>query len=728
MSAPTDPTAPAPSSGTAAPEQHLAGDVPAPEAGPAAREAPLTRGRYRSGGPGHLLELRVDVDGVRPQHRVSGDFFTTAGETVSYTGSFVVDSPAVDVSGGQVVITGTGAFTFTAAASQVRVSIPLRPAPEPPGEATVRFSTPGGRPGAAYLCPFVSPYFRSVLLEQDSVAGTVPFTSYDTASLPGPAAVPPRELTVVRAYAEAGIELQLSAAADVIAADAAGTDLVWDDAELHNAMVRHFSLHADAPQWRVWMLLASAHVGGYRGIMFDYGDACQRQGAAVFHDAVKGSTPQALRAQLRTYVHELGHAFNLLHSWQKNLADPPRPLGPNHGFGDLSWMNYVQHYRPLSGAGGEAAYWAAFPFQFTDDELVHLRHGHHRDVVMGANPFGRGAAEISPELFDEPVEDRSGLALELRAKDAFEFGEPVVVELKLRTTDLRGRTTHGHLHPATDFTHVAITRPSGRTVLYRPVMRHCVDDTADTAEVRLDADDPAIYRSAYIGHGADGHYFAEPGEYRVRAQYLAADGSRIVSPVLSVRVRHPVARADQEVAELMLGEQAGALLSLLGSDSPALAAGNDALCEVITRYGGHPLAVYARMVRGVNAERGFKDLAADARRLTVRPPDAEESIRQLSAVAEASAGDGGVDNITLNMVMRRLASAQAKQGDLERASGTLDRMVRTFEAKRLRPAVLERIRRQAEAAREDLAAEAGLREREPDGPVSGPVSGPRPTG
>jgi hypothetical protein len=47
-------------------------------------------------------------------------------------------------------------------------------------------------------------------------------------------------------------------------------------------MVNHFSLHADRPQWKVWMLVATSYDGGgVRGIMFDYNDAFQRQGAAV---------------------------------------------------------------------------------------------------------------------------------------------------------------------------------------------------------------------------------------------------------------------------------------------------------------------------------------------------------------------------------------------------------------------------------------------------------------
>ncbi|GIH92083.1 hypothetical protein ACFFMN_33270 [Planobispora siamensis] len=685
-------------------EPGLRQETPGPQETPGLQrdvQFQLTRGRYRSGGQGYQLELRVDVDGVRPQNRVSADFFSTSGGTTSYFGSFIVHFPTVTVTAAQVVLQGTGSFTFNAGAPVVRVTVPRRTTAQPQGDATVQFLTASGQPGAGYVCPFVSPYFRSVVLEQDSVTGAVPFVSYDTSALPQPPTSPSRVLTVVKSYAEAGIELQMSGFSNIVATSAAGPDLLWNDAELHNAMVQHFSGFANVAQWRLWMLVASAHTGGYRGIMFDYNDACQRQGAAVFYNAIQGNTPQAQRAQLRTYVHEIGHAFNLLHSWQKNLAVPPQPLGPNGGFGDLSWMNYVQNYQPLSGAGGEAAYWAAFPFQFTDSELVHLRHANYRDVIMGANAFGTGAAEIAPELFDEPVEDQSGLALEVRAKEAFAFGEPVVVELKLSTTDLRGRNTHSHLHPDTDFTHVAVTQPSGRTVLYRPMLRHCSDDAA---VVRLDQDNPAIYRSAYIGHGADGHYFQQPGEYRVRAQYLASDGSRIVSPVCRIRVRYPVTQADQEVAELMMGEESGKLLTLLGSDSPALASGNAALQEVIDKHGKHPLAVYARMVRGVNAEREFKNLTAD-NELTIRQPDTKESIQQLTLVADASARGEGVDNITLNMVMRRLAGAQAKQGDLEQATGTIDKMVRTFEGKQLRPSVLEQIRRQAERTKAALASE-----------------------
>ena len=661
------------------------------------------QGRYRSAGTGFQLELRIDVDGVRPMRRVSGDFFQTTGGTTGYFGSFVVNAPTITTSLTQIRIEGLGKFTWSAAAPFIRVTIPRVSFFLPPRPATLQFISPPNSPGASYLCPFVSTNFRTIQWEQDSVAGVVPFVSYDTGSLPQPPSSAARVLTVPRAYAEAGLQLQAAGVPNVVPLTEAGADGLWTDSELHNAMVRHFSLFANVPQWRVWLLVATAHVGGYRGIMFDYTGSFQRQGCAVFYNAIKGSDPESQRAQLRTYVHELGHAFNLLHSWQKNLANPPQPLGPNGGLGDLSWMNYVQNYQPPPPApGGTAAYWADFPFQFTDNELVHLRHGFYRNVIMGGSPFGTGAAEIAPELFDDPVVDNSGLALQLRSKEAFELGEPVVVELKLSTTDIRGRDTHAYLHPRDDFVTIAIRQPSGRTVAYRPLLRRCADENKT---IRLGGERPAIYDSAYVGFGKDGFYFDQPGRYALRAQYVATDGSRVVTPVHELVVRPPTSREDLEVAELLMGEQQGQLLYLLGSDSETLQDGNAALDVLLDEHGDHPLAVYARLLKGVNAQRDFKDLTPE-RELKVRPAKPEESIELLTAVEQASTKDEGVDNITLNLALRTLARAETKAGKPRAATQVLNRMVKIFDEKGLNPLVLNTIREQADTTKQALAEDS----------------------
>jgi len=322
-------------------------------------------------------------------------------------------------------------------------------------------------------------------------------------------------------------------------------------------------------------------------------------------------------------------------------------------------------------------------------------------VIMGANAFKKGAAEVDPDLFDDPVSDTSGLALELRSKGAFDYGEPVVVELKLATTDLRGSETHSFLHPKDDFVTIAIRQPSGRVVVYRPLTPRCADERRT---VILDGQKPAVYDSAFIGYGRDGLYFETPGEYALRAQYVASDGSRLVSPVLRLRVRSPLSRADESVGELLMGPEQGQLMYLLGSDADSLQAGNDALDELIEAHSEHPLTVYAQMLKGVNAGRDFKHLTSD-KQFLVRSAKPEESIELLTKVADASrpAPAEGVDDITLNLVMRRLARAQARAGDGEQAEAVLDDMVGVFESRNLKPHVLAGIREQAQRTKAAIA-------------------------
>jgi hypothetical protein len=655
-------------------------------------------GRYRSTGE-FQLELRVDVDGDRPMNRLSGDLFVTAGATTIYAWSFIVDSPTITQTASMMTIQGVSVQSETENTGRVQVTIPRTRFSSPPAAATVQWFTITGVPTVSWVCPFASSFFRTVQWEQDSVVGAVPFVSYNTGSLPQPPNSPPRGLTVPKVYAEAGIEMQTAGLSNEVDKSEAGLDANWSDAELHAAMVNNFSLWQDIPQWKVYLIVATSHIDGNRGIMFDYSGDVQRQGCAVFYDAIQGDDPTNQRAQLRTYAHELGHCFNLLHSWEKNLATPPAPLGPNSGLGDPSWMNYPWRYQPSPPApGGEAAYWANFAFQFTDSEIRHLRHGFYRNIVFGGDEFGTGAAEVDPWLFADRTEDNSGLKLELRSQGMFAFGEPVVIEIKLSTTDLRGKRVHSYLHPDAKMVQIAIRQPSGRTVLYRPMIEHCVDEART---VILTSDRPAIYDSAYIGYGKDGFYFDQAGVYRLRAMYIAPDGSRVVSPTLDLRVRSPHTSDDEDVADLFMGDEQGQLFKLLGSDSKALKQGNEAFDVVLDKHPEHPLAVYARLVKGINAERDFKKLSVD-KVVTVRDAKPGESVDLLSSVVDASTNGKGVDNITLNMAMRRLARAQRKAGDPEKADATVDRMVEVFEEKRLKPPILHEIRSQAEAEKRRL--------------------------
>ena len=577
-------------------------------------------GRYRSSGTPFQAELRVDVDGAHPTMRVSADYYSISGSTVTYFGSMRVDAVSVSKTPTTVKITGLGTYTWTAGFPRVEITIPRMPVFGPHGAATLLHRSLTGAPGATYICNFASQQFRTVQLEQDR-QDTVPapFVSYNTGSLPsgGPA----RTLSIAAAYAEAGVQMISSGATDVVNTSEAGANGTWSDAELHAAMVRHFSLWRDLPQWAVWLFHAKLHDLGpsLLGIMFDQ-QGRQRQGAAVFYEGLGGTTADKQRLQLYACVHELGHAFNLLHSWQKSLATPP--VTPDRP-GALSYMNYPQRF-----TGGAAAFWSAFPFQFDGPELIHIRHAFRDAVIMGGNAFGIGAALREVDGWRDPVEDRSGLELRVGAPKSFPYGVPVAVDLTLRTTDTRGKVVNRHLRPRNGTVEIAIQKPSGAIVLYRPLLHGCV---AENDTIVLGPDRTEIRESAFIHYGRDGFVFDEPGFYEVRARHVALDGSIVLSNVAKIRVRPPLSKEDDEAAELIFGDEQGTLLYLVGSDFEGLKRGNDALDELIERYPDHPTAAAARIAKGANAAREFKHVGAD-NSVSVRSPEPEIADAMLSPV------------------------------------------------------------------------------------------------
>jgi hypothetical protein len=612
-------------------------------------------GRYRLNGSVWQLELRVDVDGKRPMKRVSGDFYKVSGATTTYFGSFVVNSPTLTVTTTTVTITGVGQYNYSTGFPKLRVTIPRTFISQPAAAATAQFMTLTNTLGAKYICPFQSIYFRTAEYEQDRVASATLFNSYNTGSLPSGG--PTRDLTVVKAYAEAGIEMVTTNGTNIVNMSVGSS---WSNAELHAAMQTQFSLWQDVPNWKVWLFAANIHDmgSGLRGIMFDQ-QGKQRQGCAVFHDVIGGASLESQRAQLRTYVHELGHCFNLYHSFHKSAMVPPLP----DRLDAKSWMNYVQNY-----PGGAAKYWLDFPFQFDDLEVIHLRHAYRNNILIGANNFGIGAALFEPMAFAETIEDNSGLELRLAARDSFALSEPVVVEISLSATDTRGKHVTTYLHPNMSFVQIGIRKPSGQIVQYEPLMDHCVTEETSV----LSAETPPLQESAYIGYGKGGFYFDQSGLYEIRAVYHAPDGSHVFSNSLTLRVRHPVTNTEEEIADSYLKDDTGQLFYLLGSDSKFLQSGNNALDAVLDKHAKHPLATYARLVKGINAAREFKTISTNTgdKDVEVRAPRLDQSIDLLSTVVAASDPGAELDPISRDMVINRLVTAQEKAGDSQGARKT----------------------------------------------------------
>jgi hypothetical protein len=679
-----------------------AATAPPLAAPPAAVDTRLVSGRY--GGPNEgagtpdemSLELRVDVEGKSATGRVSGDFFQKSGGVLRHWGSFVIASPRVMAGDDEVTIGGRARFGTNKKAPNVLVTI--RRAPRPALRATVIFSDAEGNVEDTFGCKFASPFFRTVEYEVDIVAGTEVFDVYNVKS-PGAAT---RPLTVDLAYADAGIEMLRTGVSNVIventAAPPTGTDGKWSDAELHSSMLTNFSLLDHAAQgdltregqWKLWLLVATEHEQkGMRGMMFDSHWGRQRQGCAVFYKEIAGGESEAKRAALRTYVHEIGHCLNLVHPWDKAMSSLPPSQSDS-----LSFMNYVDMY-----PGGEKAYWEKFAFEFDKHELVHLRHAFRDDIIMGGNFFGTGAAELGARALNRPLND-AGLSLKLESRKSFMLCEPVVVELKLYRKGVRYKRVHRSIHPDRGFVHLAIRKPDGRVVSYRPMAARCLKPDFTVLRKKQ----PSIYASAYIGYGMDGFYFDQAGFYQLVAVYQSPCGSEVVSEPLTLRVRNPLNEAEEEIADLYYGNDQGALFYLLGSDSKHLSSGNRSLDNVLDKYGQHPLAIHAHLVKGVNSGRHFKTVT-ERKRLAARPPRAEDSERRLAHIVDSAIGGaaGGprFDNITLNMCARRLARAKKRRGDEGGAEATLKAVFDYFKRAGLKKHVLRLVEEQAKRTLEE---------------------------
>ncbi len=681
-----EPTLTAPPDDIVYPEERL-GVLQPPEATPTAVPPLLLRrlvsGSYSGTAGGFRIDVRVDVDRSGALNTASFDFFSI-GLVTNYFGSYRLSSPQISYTSTKAIIKSGFIGTKPVWANKVRIEINRNLVFSSAAPAIVTFFKNNVQ-GSIYSCNFIGPYFRTVLLETDYETGTTLLGDYDTASLPCPP--PNRILNAVKAYGEAGVNIVLTGKNNTVANTEAGPDARWTETEMHASMIKHFSKFSNLPQWAVWLFAARrATSSTLLGIMFDYLPTIKphRQGCAVFQDTIKNYHPTTgdyNRHLLYTYVHELGHAFNLLHSWDKNRPD------------SLSWMNYDWLYDQRNGFG---AYWNNFNFIFDSGELLHLRHGFRNNVIMGGSDWAVGAGLEHGETVDifaqDMIQNNTGLQLELEpVKKSFALGEPVVVEVKLRCMDMNGRIVNANIHPRYDQVRIGILKPNGKIIAYEPVAHNCVLPK----EVQLTKDDNTAYASAYIGYGKEGFYFDQPGFYRIKGAYRNHDGSIIQSEEISIRVKSPVTATEDEIADKYFTPEAGMLFYLLGSDAETLKTGMDDFRQVAEKYKTNPLSIYAEMVVGVNEAMKFKVADTELNKVVVRKRNLTAAKSKLGKVINASKSGEGVDNITLNWLFRHLAKGYLLEGDEKTAKSTLKEMEDTFKARKMKPAVMQTISKQA---------------------------------
>jgi hypothetical protein len=668
-------------------------------AGEAAEDGGLG-GRYEwrgpMAGPGGPLpcpagaELRLDVDGPYALSTASGEVWWSVDDRVHWVASLVPDGPDA----------WTGDLWYRTGAAELLPSSVVRIERAAAGraEVTVRF----GAGGAALAGTFarVSPFLRDVEFEFDATPDARPVTEIATHDHPvRPASLVAGRLTVADVFRRAGFDVRASAGEGPVPLDGArpGASAAWSDAEMHDAMQAYWSRFADVPQWALWVLFAHLHEDGddLGGIMFDAGGARDRQGTAIFTGSFICRPPEGephpeawvRRMCFWTACHEMGHAFNLAHSWEKGWGAGWIPLSCDDEA--RSFMNY-----PHRVCGSVERFFGDFEFRFTDAELLFLRHAPERFVKMGSGAWG--VDHGLRRLAGEPC----GLELSVRAnrdRPVFEFAEPVVLELKLRNVSAAAVPVPPDALSSPALT-VVVQRDGQPPRRLRPPACRCRRSAKVPLKPRR-----AMYESLFAAVDRDGWVIAEPGRYTVRAALQLGDAV-VASNAFQLRVLPPRSFDEEVFAQDLFSEDVGRVLSFDGSDF--LHAGNETLQAGVDRFPDHPLAGHARIALASPRSRAYKRIVtpADAPAgatsfgrargaLTVRSPDVERVVRELhgSLMQAPDASARSLSHIDYHYYMDRFAAFCTAQGDTARAERVHRVLMNTLRRRRVPPALLRAI-------------------------------------
>jgi hypothetical protein len=659
-----------------------------------------------------VLHLRVDVDtDGNPSlvtNRVSGDLFTQVPDSRdplrfhrgSWVATSVTHTPSTNGNSGTIqgnvlfrADGGTGRLLLTLAANGIDVSVQLTFP-----DTSIQL----------YSCSKVSKLFRDVTLDVSVSEVAFREADYDPRRVQPPEGFQTRPLTFENALADAGIDLSRSVAIRNID-DAAEEEFPgWNDDSLNDAIENHFLHDAppakQRPAWELWALLGKLHQSGparVGGVMFDTRDL-NRQGFAVFkhHDwfnplPAPGAQPanpreaMALRKYLFTWVHEIGHAFNLPHCWQRT-ADATSTA--------LTWTNDDLKFPPQNGDG----FWDRFDFAFDQHDLIHLRHGDLRQVIPGGADFttGRELDALDPKALktnggeSQPVPQ---LELRLRCRSSFEHMAPIRVEARVLNLSGEAQRIRTNLSPEDGGLTVLIQRyGEKRPTVYAPlVCRLCppqlktlgpagsVPDGNDRHSEELD-----------LTYGRQGFSFITPGMYSVWAIYSGVTGETVVSNDLTINVNKPATRDDESRSQNFFTRDVGKTLQLGGSRSEFLEKGFALLTEMADRHAGSAMGTEL----AASIMRGFAEPLWSVREGRLRRLYQGDRRRALESTKQAVEFLAAQRDKIFNLPHRRLVQARAmchdQEGDVAAAASELTDLYTNLSRRDVRTTVLEDVSRE----------------------------------
>ncbi len=462
-----------------------------------------------------------------------------------------------------------------------------------------------------------------------------------------------RRVTLQSCLEDAGFAIEASGESSKIPSTQTG----WAISELHTLMADFAAASLSERAWNLQLLLLSrSDQQGLLGVMFDDTELLPRQGLAVFADEIR-SIPgiEHERKLIQTTVHEVGHALNLAHRFERVVGRAD----------SLSFMNYDWRYK---GGDKEDEFWADFSFTFDPDELAFLRHGPRTAVIPGGAPFhsvrywNEGSGGYSPYVPEAPLE---GFKLELRPPVGgrlFAFAQPVFLEVELTNqTDQPIDLPPVLLDPKGGFlellvrnTHGTSTRSLADAEPFVPILQRCFD--IDPSSFETVAPGNSIRDNVNLTYGSSGFAFAEPGAYEITALLAISDNENerdliVRSEPLPIRVASPASIEEERDAMDLFRDDVGVFLALGGNRT--LTGAREALQGILERREGDDASeihdpVVAAIVRAA---------ALDASRSYVRYEDGD--FREIAAEPERAA-----------RLLARLQEPALRAFDPETARGT----------------------------------------------------------
>jgi hypothetical protein len=554
---------------------------------------------------GKSMELRLDVDGHTPLMRASG----TVRNGISAEFHWIAELTG----NGQDRWKGTtnyyrygeeALFPYDAVEIQV-----LRGASSNPHGATATFSNGRGL-SHELTFKFRSPYFHSVDFEFDYLQGQKKkvTTEIKTRARKN---LPPETLTISTVFERAGFSVSLSPGGKEVPISKAGADAKWNDFELHDAMLKYWSHYAPKPQWALWVFFTSLYEKtNLYGIMFDNIGKQHRQGTAVFNESslsnvpFYGPNPKAYVERKKFFVacHEIGHCFNLAHSWQRETPPGIPWIHQENEPEARSFMNDPSRLKVKDTEDSEEIFFADFEYRFSDSELLFMRHAPERFVEMG------NALWYDDCAFQESqISPGRSFKLELRVnreKPVFEFMEPVTLELKLKNISPEPRMVEEHLLSTAHSMTVVIKRNGRPARPFIPFARYDWHSAKKILKPRK-----SLYESLFVSAGINGWDFAEPGDYYVQAA-LHYEGEDLFSKKLKIRILPPKTKEEEKVAKDFFSENVGRVLYFKGSTF--LEKANDVLRDVAERLKSRKVALHASVALGYPLSRDCKQLVVKA--------------------------------------------------------------------------------------------------------------------